>query len=275
MTTHPILATSALGVLLSLAACAVGSPEGERQPPAPDRIWPDRPVTTPGVVGDPIAIAPQIVTDDGAMCLYPAGRLDPWEPPESYFLEAGDRLRATVTYEGCLSKSCDINRVASCDFRWDGDVLLLKSRLTFDEVMGPMCTLDCGTMSATCESDPLPAGEILVQWGERLRRFTVPSEVLACKSDECSTDADCPEMCADDGDGYLTCQLWARLGEACAGFDVPPQTQCAPGLVCVRDDAQPDAAAICLPACDTDEDCDGGICVELDDGVRKACISVD
>jgi len=273
MSYHRPLAALALGGIISVAACASGDPGDLTPAPNPPPTSEEPPESA---LGTPIAVEPHELMDaeSGAMCLYPANRYQsPWDLPEVVSLEPGRRLHARIPYQGCLSSSCDIHRVATCDFRWDGDRLLLTSRLAFDEIQGQPCTMDCQSLVAECESEPLPEGEIRLRFGDHERRLVVPSETQACEPITCDRDADCAEDCAYDSHGGRMCQPWALVGEACGGFmSAELVRSCAPGLTCVTTSKLVDLPGTCLAVCETDKDCDDGVCTYIGED-EKVCLS--
>jgi hypothetical protein len=83
-------------------------------------------------------------------------------PPEQ--LVADRPLTFTVAFEACLSSSCDTNRTAECEVAVDGDTIVVSSAGSFDRMRGS-CTKDCGSLTATCSSPPLPEGQYTVVYG--------------------------------------------------------------------------------------------------------------
>ena len=112
--------------------------------------------------------------DSGTLCVHsPDGSAKLFEGPQQF--ESGDRLVVTVQVPECLSSSCDVNRVAECSVARIADVLEVTSYLGFDEADGEPCTMDCGRLTATCQSDPLDQGHYRIHFGGDSHPFSVPS----------------------------------------------------------------------------------------------------
>lgn len=119
--------------------------------------------------------------DEGETCLYADAYPDTYtEVMEPQRFEEFSRLAVTVSTPGCLSSTCDVDRVAFCDIEQDGNLLEVSSFLGFNEVDAPMCTLDCGVLIAQCKSEPLAAGEYQVVHGESRVALKVPSVTAGC-----------------------------------------------------------------------------------------------
>ncbi|MFK7927274.1 MAG: hypothetical protein AB8H79_03750 [Myxococcota bacterium] len=81
----------------------------------------------------------------------------------------------------CLSSSCSRDAVASCNAVLDGQVITVTAQFDWQEATGNIaCTDDCGSLSATCEVGPLPAGTYTVKMGSGVETFDVPT------TEECS-----------------------------------------------------------------------------------------
>ena len=124
-----------------------------------------------------------VLENEGTLCFYDDAptffsRPD-FEAPVQVF-DAGSRLHLQVSVPGCLSSSCDVNRSASCSVSQDEQVIRVFSQLSYEETGDEQCTMDCGILSATCESEELAVGTYTVQHGDKLTGLAVPSVVPAC-----------------------------------------------------------------------------------------------
>jgi hypothetical protein len=118
--------------------------------------------------------------DEGKICLFPEGtRPDQaFLPPSMSVSYGADRgLVITVNAPECLSGSCDSNRQAACSAVVTGQTIVVTSTASFHRE-GKTCTLDCGSLTATCTTPPLPAGTYLIQHGTRSLPLTVPSSTV-------------------------------------------------------------------------------------------------
>jgi hypothetical protein len=93
-------------------------------------------------------------------------------PPEQLVVD--QPLTFTVAFEPCLSSSCDTNRMAECDVAVEGDTIVVSSTGSFDRMRGS-CTKDCGSLTATCSSPPLPEGRYTVVYGLGEMLIELPS----------------------------------------------------------------------------------------------------
>jgi hypothetical protein len=135
--------------------------------------------------------------NEGSLCVHPEGtERDPSACPEIAFV-ADDVLRLSVNFQRCLSSSCDRDPRASCEATVDGNVITVTAKGSYTHEEGE-CTDDCGSLVASCEVGPLPAGDYELRYaGETLalslpsRRFDVctPGDFSGC----CDGDADCEQ----------------------------------------------------------------------------------
>lgn len=118
------------------------------------------------------------VDDEGHVCLsaeaFPFGsalvRLDENAP-----------LTVKVVAPTCLSSTCSRDAHGSCDLVRRDQELLVTSRFVWEEKTRGSCTDDCGQLSATCSSEPLPAGNYAVRHGAEQHALVIPSRDLpAC-----------------------------------------------------------------------------------------------
>ena len=118
--------------------------------------------------------------DQGRICLFPEGA-QPGQvflPPTMSASYGADRgLVIMVQAPECLSGSCDKDRRAECSASVMGQVIVVTSTASF-RTEGKTCTLDCGSLTATCTTPPLPAGTYLIQHGGKTLPLTVPSSTV-------------------------------------------------------------------------------------------------
>jgi hypothetical protein len=90
-----------------------------------------------------------------------------------------------VDFLVCLSSSCDEVVEAMCETTLSGTELTINATATVSSSSGA-CTADCGQLLATCETDPLPAGEYQLVYGDRQGTLTVPvaTDEPTCLGDE-------------------------------------------------------------------------------------------
>jgi hypothetical protein len=77
----------------------------------------------------------------------------------------GEELVIHVTRRGCLSGSCDTDRVGQCTVGVDGSDVTLESRFSFTTQSSGDCTADCGTIIARCTAPLPPDGPVTVHFG--------------------------------------------------------------------------------------------------------------
>lgn len=100
---------------------------------------------------------------------------------ESDMLEEDQTVFVKVFFPTCLSSSCDTQLETSCSVALIGNDLVVDSSGSYETPVGdPICTLDCGVMSASCEAPPLPAGNYTVTHGDYSGVLTIPSSVSSC-----------------------------------------------------------------------------------------------
>jgi hypothetical protein len=130
-----------------------------------------------GCAGDD-ALVPGLVeyVDQGDLCLFAEEPTGPISGAQEF--ADGSTLVVTVALPECLSMSCDVNRVASCEVVQDADRLVVTSYLSYEAAPEiTQCTMDCGHLVATCESAPLPAGSYTVVLGGASHALDVPSTI--------------------------------------------------------------------------------------------------
>lgn len=111
----------------------------------------------------------------GMVCLY-AG-----SPPaggDEQMFEPGASV--SIGFSAACFNGCDIDRSASCSV---GSDLVIQSTVMWTHetwhVSGVACTEECGIISATCVTDPLPAGDYTFSFAGGTESLTVPSLRLA------------------------------------------------------------------------------------------------
>jgi hypothetical protein len=124
-----------------------------------------------------------VLVDEGALCVLSEAPelLGPplvLQASEQRF-EPGDRLHVTVAVPTCMSASCDVDRHASCAVERRGATLSISSYLAYEHTPAESCSRDCGTLSASCRSEPLEAGAYEVVHGARVVSLVVPSSLAA------------------------------------------------------------------------------------------------
>jgi hypothetical protein len=85
----------------------------------------------------------------------------------------GGSHNVEVDFHECLSSSCDTVVESSCAVTQDGNTLTITATAIVERKNGA-CTEDCGQLAAECETDPLPAGNYQVVYGEVQGTLTVP-----------------------------------------------------------------------------------------------------
>lgn len=119
-----------------------------------------------------------VLSDQGVLCVYgaaPSLTAAPWLEPELLALDEGLPLVVSVALDECLSSSCDLERSAECSVARDGQTLTVSSRLAYRPNDAPACTMDCGRLTAVCESEALEAGSYTVELGNQSHALAVPS----------------------------------------------------------------------------------------------------
>ena len=229
MNERPMLQASALTLMFAACGGETIAPQGEAQ----QALVPNDQVAVEPVT---VAVHPQIA-HSGDVCLYGNALSRTPLPPGLLRIGAGDRLVAEVTYPDCLSTSCDVSRVAACtiESRAD-DTLVIDAFFSYASQAGP-CTNDCGLLTATCESEPLDAGEYVVLHAGEAVPLTVPSTANACPLElqTCQADRECsPGYCApplspeNASTAFGRCRAWLGEGQQC-GAELG---RCEPGLDC-------------------------------------------
>jgi hypothetical protein len=121
-------------------------------------------------------------SDVGELCLYAneAPLIPIAGAGEAQHFGSGDTLVAQVTLPDCLSATCDVAREARCSVTRAGAQLIVESHFAYTEVDSDSCSYDCGRLIATCESEPLDAGDYQVAFAGEQRAVSVPSTLPAC-----------------------------------------------------------------------------------------------
>jgi len=109
----------------------------------------------------------QSLTDSGTVCV-----------------EGDADANATITVwaDTCLSSSCSRDAEGSCTASLDGSTITVTSTFTWQQNVSPRaaCTDDCGSIEATCEVGPLPAGTYTLVHGDDSEEITIPAEGDNC-----------------------------------------------------------------------------------------------
>lgn len=96
--------------------------------------------------------------------------------------EAGQPHDVSVDFGVCKSSSCDEVLHASCSATLEGTTLTVEATARIRSKDGP-CTEDCGSVTAECETPPLPAGEYTLVYGEDSVALTVPVAMMSCSAE--------------------------------------------------------------------------------------------
>jgi hypothetical protein len=91
-------------------------------------------------------------------------------------LAADAALTVYVVSGECMS-ACDRHSRGSCTLQVDGDQLHLTSKFVWEEPDDDTCTLQCIKSVVSCESEPLPAGNYTLTYGDQRMALSVPGEV--------------------------------------------------------------------------------------------------
>ena len=112
--------------------------------------------------------------NQGAVCVL-SDEGQQWDQPQVF--SAGAPLRLKYILDDCLSSSCDTDREASCDVVLEGDLIRVETRAKWTAQTGiAACTSDCGLLTASCTTPPLPEGTYTVRSGDQETVVTVPSQ---------------------------------------------------------------------------------------------------
>src|SRR5262249_50398140 len=87
---------------------------------------------------------------------------------------AGASHSVEVDFGVCLSSSCDTVVESMCDVSVAGTDLTITASATVNR-KGGACTEDCGALTVDCETDPLPAGNYSVVYGDVMGTLVVPA----------------------------------------------------------------------------------------------------
>ena len=115
------------------------------------------------------------IIDGGRLCVYGAAPAAPGShgPPQAFVTD--QPITVTVSTEDCISV-CVQDEVATCSVSLAGTTLTVRSELSYDEPPeGEGCIALCGSLTAVCESPPLPMGDYTIAHGDDRRSLAVPS----------------------------------------------------------------------------------------------------
>jgi hypothetical protein len=104
-------------------------------------------------------ITREVVSDSGALC---------------FTSNPDGSVEVLVSFDTCLSSSCDRVLASSCSMREDGGAFTVTSRAEIQR-RHTDCTADCGAVNARCTSAPIPPGTYLVKYGELTAELTLPT----------------------------------------------------------------------------------------------------
>jgi hypothetical protein len=120
---------------------------------------------------------PRKAVDEGQPCVFArkptSSVIVSVQPPHRFV--AGAPLHVGVT-SGCLSSSCSSDRASRCTITREGTKLTVTSETSWVDVKHDRCTADCQRAFATCETEPLPAGEYTLAFGRRAMTVQIPAE---------------------------------------------------------------------------------------------------
>ncbi len=96
--------------------------------------------------------------------------------------EQGQAHDVAVDFRLCLSSSCDELVEASCTTTLEGNTLTVEASATVRSKSGPnvSCTLDCGSVTTSCETPPLAPGTYTLVYGEESVELGVPTATQTC-----------------------------------------------------------------------------------------------
>jgi hypothetical protein len=99
-------------------------------------------------------------------------------------------LAVVVSFDTCLSSSCDRLLGTSCHLSESGGTITVAARADVEHD-GHECTADCGIPTARCESPPLAAGTYTVTYGLDKGKVTLPTAQAVLFSDSAQS-VTCP-----------------------------------------------------------------------------------
>ena len=92
------------------------------------------------------------------------------------------RVAVVVRFPTCLSSSCDEATLAECQVVEDDGTIRVESRAEVEREGGE-CTDDCGSLTASCTSEPLAPGSYSVKYGSDSASLSLPAEDAILFSD--------------------------------------------------------------------------------------------
>ncbi len=115
------------------------------------------------------------LVDDGRLCVYAVAPETPGSHGPTQAFDSNQPVFVTVTTEECIS-ACIQNEVASCSVSRSGTTLTVRSELSYDDPPdGEACIAVCGSLTALCNSQRLPAGAYTIVHGNARHELAVPS----------------------------------------------------------------------------------------------------
>jgi hypothetical protein len=142
------------------------------------------------------------VSNQGTLCVRPAGAEAAEVACPVYAFEAERSLELEVDFGICLSSTCDHDATAKCSATVEGSVVTVKAQGSYVHE-GDECSDDCGFLVARCELEPLPAGDYEFVYAGQTLTLSLPSERADICTDSgmgcCDGDGDCDEgTCSDE-----------------------------------------------------------------------------
>ena len=127
-----------------------------------------------GLERDGGRVSTRTLTDDGEVCLMNASSNN--EGTEA--LDPGS-IVAEVTFDACLSSTCDTVQATECEATVREDSIVVESSATIRQ-SGRKCSGDCGSVRVACDVGELEAGEYALEHGDESLMFSVPSNQVVC-----------------------------------------------------------------------------------------------
>ena len=119
---------------------------------------------------------PIVLENVGRVCLFGPGSIG-----KTFF--ADQPVRVGYSADQCLSSSCTGEQHATCTIATTGATLEISTVASWIDLSprAMACTADCGSgPAATCQTDPLPAGDYTFVFGAAAPfTLTIPSELDA------------------------------------------------------------------------------------------------
>ena len=113
------------------------------------------------------------VRDEGMLCV----NGESWPPRQCAPLafEAGERLTFLVDFQVCYSGTCGRKGEASCSVAVTGNRVVVSASGSYYTFSRGDCTADCRGVTTQCQSEVLPSGDYVIEYGEETLPLTLPS----------------------------------------------------------------------------------------------------